>query len=106
MKSEDSRGFRIVILLEEISAKMGKLLRLIEFTQKDAILRRKKEVLVSSTIRREVYELCNGERTVTEIARILGQKTPNISEQLAILESTGLITSKRRGRYKYYVKIL
>jgi DNA-binding transcriptional ArsR family regulator len=95
----------MVRILEEISSKLDRLLLLADFYLSESIQKKIQEAIGSSRLRREIFELCDGTRTVGEIAAILGRKMPSISEQLAILVSRGTVKVKRRGRFSYYEKI-
>lgn len=46
--------------------------------------------------------LANGERTVSEIATILGVKEPTVSQHLAMLREVGLVQMRAEGNYRYY----
>ena len=46
--------------------------------------------------------LANGERTVTELERLLAQRQAAVSQQLARLRLAGLVESRREGKAIYY----
>ncbi|MCU0496832.1 MAG: metalloregulator ArsR/SmtB family transcription factor [Anaerolineae bacterium] len=46
--------------------------------------------------------LANGERTVSEIATILGLKEPTVSQHLTMLREVGLVQMRAEGNYRYY----
>jgi ArsR family transcriptional regulator len=49
--------------------------------------------------------LCNlaaGEKSVTELERILALRQPTVSQQLARLRTEGLVTARRDGKTIYY----
>jgi ArsR family transcriptional regulator len=46
--------------------------------------------------------LANGERTVTELERLLAQRQAAVSQQLARLRLEGLVESRREGKAIYY----
>jgi DNA-binding transcriptional ArsR family regulator len=55
--------------------------------------------------RRKIIDLCDGENTVTDIARETGIQQPNVSRILTDLKTKGLIMeSNQRGRGIYYIK--
>lgn len=84
--------------LSEISANLRKIAY---FLLQDKI----GEYLDSSETRSEVLELCNGNRTVNEIAEKLGKAQPNVSRAISDLVTAGLVRIHREGaKSKYYVK--
>lgn len=46
--------------------------------------------------------LAEGEKSVTELERFLGQRQPAVSQQLARLRSDGLVAARREGKTIYY----
>jgi DNA-binding transcriptional ArsR family regulator len=92
--------------LEEISAKLDRLIFLYEFSQKRKLKKFKEDVIGRSNIRKEIYNLCDGTKTVNELSKLIRKSLPHTSKELAVLEEAGIITSKDvGGRKKYYVKV-
>ena len=48
-------------------------------------------------------QLVDGEKSVGELAELLGQAQPATSQQLALLRREGLVTPRREGQTVYYV---
>jgi ArsR family transcriptional regulator len=46
--------------------------------------------------------LATGERSVTELERLLGQRQAAVSQQLARLRLEGLVETRREGKAIYY----
>ena len=46
--------------------------------------------------------LAQGEKTVTELERLLGIRQPNLSQQLARLRTDGLVKTRRDAKSIYY----
>ncbi len=46
--------------------------------------------------------LAAGERSVGELSRDVGCQVPNMSQHLAVLRSSGLVTARRDGTTVYY----
>lgn len=90
--------------LEEISAKLDRVIALLE-----AGLRRQMTTEVAKELKseskREIFDLCDGKRSVKEIARILSKSIQNVSIQLGELEKAGLVGARRVGRERLYFKI-
>ena len=92
--------------LEEISSKIDKLISMYEFTQRHEIERFKDKVLGRSKVRREIYSLCDGNKTVQEIAQRVGKSMPHVSKELTVLEEAKLVKPREVGRKKYYVRLV
>jgi DNA-binding transcriptional ArsR family regulator len=46
--------------------------------------------------------LCDGEKSVTELERMLALRQPTVSQQLARLRADGLVNARREGKAIYY----
>ena len=46
--------------------------------------------------------LCEGEKSVTELENLLGERQPKVSQQLARLRLDGLVAARRDGKATYY----
>lgn len=92
--------------LEVLLSKVDKLASLYEVAQKGEFERYKEEVLGRSAIRREIYGLCDGSKTVQEIAQQVGKSMPHVSVELARLEEAKLIKSTEAGRKRYYIRAI
>jgi DNA-binding transcriptional ArsR family regulator len=46
--------------------------------------------------------LCDGEKSVTELERMLELRQPTVSQQLARLRTDGLVATRRDGKTIYY----
>ena len=49
-----------------------------------------------------LYILADGERSVTELERMLELRQPTVSQQLARLRAEGLVATRRQGKTIYY----
>lgn len=49
-----------------------------------------------------LYEIVNGNKSVSELAASLGLRQANISQHLMVLRERGLVVSKREGTSIYY----
>lgn len=98
--------WRINKNLEEISSKIDRLISVYEFSRKHDLERNKDRVLGKSKIRREIYSLCDGTKTVQEIARRVDKSMPQVSKELTVLEEAKLVKPNTVGRRKYYVRMV
>lgn len=92
--------------LEEISVKIDRLISFFEFSQKQQLMDFKEKALGRSEVRREIYGLCDGTKTVQDIAKRVGKSVPHISQELSILEEAGLIVAREAGRKRYYMRVV
>jgi len=98
--------WNIVKALEEISTKLDRVISLLEFSLRRESQTQIAKVLGRSELRREIYSLCDGKKTVKQIAQILEKSMPNISMQITGLEKAGIVKSRRVGKEKYYLKVI
>lgn len=107
MKREsENLQWRILKVLEEISGKLDKLISLNEFALAGQATSMKEKILGGSELRREVYELCNGKRPVSDIAKTLAKSVSSISQILSKLEEAGLVKIRRVGKERHYEKVI
>lgn len=58
---------------------------------------------ISSPVRLELLELlAQGERSVEQLARLVGATVANTSQHLQKLKAAGLIAGRKEGLYVYY----
>ena len=70
-----------------------------------AVAREASEVLKAFAHEGRLMILCHlaaGERSVTELERLLAQRQAAVSQQLARLRLEGLVTTRREGKTVYY----
>src|SRR2546421_11418127 len=57
---------------------------------------------LSDPTRRRVAEaLCNGEKTLTDLARPFKMTMPAVMKHVAVLEKSGILRTEKRGRTRY-----
>ena len=107
MKREaENLQWRILKVLEEISGKLDTLINLNELALAGQTASVKKQILARSELRREVYELSNGKRTVSDIAKTLAKSVASVSQILSKLEEARLVKVRRSGKKRYYEKVV
>ncbi len=84
---------------------LSQVLALYKLTHADQIKAAKKKVLAGGP-RRKVYDLCDGKKGVTEIAKILKVRQPTVTHHLITLSELGFITSETRKGKKYFFKLI
>ncbi len=74
--------------------------------QKASIEQTKADMLGKSKLRRDVYKLCDGRHNVSEIAESLNKSISLVSQSIAALQEAGLLAEERRGKTRYYEKVV
>ena len=98
--------WQILQTLQDISGKLDKLINLSQLGQEKELTIMKDQILGRSQIRRKIYNFCDGELTINEIAKKIGQKLPNVSTEITLLKDSGLITIKKGGKNKFPQKVI
>jgi DNA-binding MarR family transcriptional regulator len=80
--------------LREISTKLDMILALMRVAFRDAIENAKEKSFARSAIKKSVYELCDGKKTVDDMAKELKQSPAYIRVYLGTLEEEGLVVRK------------
>ncbi len=107
--SQDEKLDRIIQLLRSIDEKLGALDELKTITrvgQKDSIDTAKMKLMDKSILRKQIFSLCDGKHTVSQIASELGKSLPSISQNLFKLQDAGLIRETREGKSKFYKRVV
>ncbi len=91
-----------IIALKSI---LNQTLSLYKLVYADQIKVAKKKVLAKRS-RRKVYDLCDGKKGVTEIAKILQFRQPTVTHHLTTLSESGFIISETRKGKKYFSKLI
>jgi DNA-binding transcriptional ArsR family regulator len=69
-------------------------------------IQREKDRLLKNETKRRIYELCDGNHTVGDIATQLETTQPNVSYHLSSLLESGLLLFDEVGGKRYYFKSL
>lgn len=100
---------KILQVLNKIDSKLDKLddlISIMKMGQRNTIEQTKVELLTKSPFRHEVYKLCDGQHSVSDIAEAVDKSISQVSQAISPLMSSGLIAEQRRGKTKYYVKVI
>lgn len=101
-------GEREIRLLEMINEKLDRLqllIPLLRILAKANIDKALNDVLTTST-RRRIFELCDGENSVQRIARRSRTTTRYVNLLINELEAAGLVIITRRGNRRYPQRII
>jgi DNA-binding transcriptional ArsR family regulator len=95
----------ILEILRGISSKLDDILSVLRLGQHASLEQAKSGVLGDSPLRRMVYNLCDGEHTVSEIAQATNKSISQVSQVLSQLQFAGLVAEKRVGKNRYYQNV-
>lgn len=92
-------------MLQDIKNSLDEIKSLIKLMHQDKLQELKKKLLKEGTIKLQIYELCDGTRTLKDIAEKV-QKSPDyVSSYLTILKREGLIKTVERDGKQFYEQI-
>ena len=106
---EEEKLIKILQVLNKIDNKLARLddiFNMLKMGQKSSIDQTKATLLGRSPLRKTIYNLCDGRHTVTDIAESLGKSMSLVSQSITQLQSAGLIIEKRKGKRKFYNKVI
>ena len=92
-------------LLRQIDTRLGDLLAVYKLLHSVEIEDAKARVLGDGT-RKKIYDLCDGQTGVTEIAKALKVAQPTVSNHISVLLDSGLVNANSMNGHKFYIKRL
>lgn len=93
------------IELKAIRLQLEKVINILKVSFAKQMAETKKSVLTSET-RKQVYDLSDGQHTVSQIADELGVTQPTISHHLHAMEEVGLVSFEEKEGKKFYYRTL
>lgn len=100
----DGDQTEILLILHNIEDRLKEIADVLKVTNREAIEAAQRQVLSGSALRKRIYDLCDGNRSVSEIAKTMGKAIQQVSNNITILQNAGLVKEVRRGKEKCYVK--
>ena len=94
----------VLLALHKIEYRLQEIAEILRISHKDGIEATQKKVLMGSPIRKKIYDLCDGSKSVSQIAKAVGKSIQQTSNNIALLQSAGLIRDFRKGKEKCYSK--
>lgn len=92
----------ILLALHKIEDRLQEIAEILRVGYRETIEATQRRVMAGSRLRQKIYGLCDGTRSVGQIAKALGRSVQQISNNIALLQSAGLIREVRRGKEKCY----
>jgi len=94
----------ILLALHRIEDRLQEITEILKVGHRETIEAAQRQVLSGSALRKKIYGLCDGNRSVGQIAQILGKSIQQVSNNITLLQNAGLIKEVRRGKEKCYAK--
>jgi DNA-binding transcriptional ArsR family regulator len=94
----------ILIALHNIEDRLLEILEIQRMKSRDTIRAEQRKIL-SSPLRKKIRDLCNGKRSVSDIAKELDKSIQQVSNNITLLQNAGLIREIRKGKEKLYLKV-
>lgn len=92
-------------VLYRIELKLDEIATLLKISQAGSIETTKEKIL-ASPLRKAVYSLCDGKKTVSDISKGLGKSMSMISQTMTKLQEAGLVTEERKGKQRIYRRVV
>lgn len=90
---------KIIKLLEENKSILEEIRAILALANQDRLEEMKKQLLPKDSVKKKIYDLCDGTKTTTEIAQAIGKDNPYVNSYLSILRREGFIRSvEKEGR--------
>jgi len=85
-----------VNLLQAIKNSLDEVKSILTLVNAEKLEETKKKLLPEGSIKRRIYELCDGTRTTKELADAIKKEVPYVNSYLSILRREGLIRTMNK----------
>jgi len=96
---------QILLALHRIEDRLQEIAETLKVGHRESIRALQTRVIVGSTLRKRIYDLCDGNRSVGRIARMVDRSIQQVSNNITLLQNAGLIREVRIGKEKCYTKM-
>lgn len=94
-----SKDDKVIKLLEENRSILEEIRAILALSNHEKLEEVKKELLPKDSVKKKIYDLCDGTKTTTEIAQAIGKDNSYVNSYLSILRREGFIKSvEKEGR--------
>lgn len=83
-------------ILNDILRTLDEIRSVLILANKDSLKRGKEDLLRKGSIKEKIYNLCDGTRTASDIAKTIGKDNTYVGSYLSILRREGLVRSMER----------
>ena len=91
--------------LEKISTDLEELKSIIILLNQEALQIKKQELLREGSVKKQIYELCDGSNTTSQMASKLSKSNEYIGSYLSRLRREGLIRKTEKNGEAYHEQI-
>jgi hypothetical protein len=99
--NHEEREIKMIQFLHKIEARLDKLDEIVtlpHIKQTDSTKPIKTTILEDSPLRKNVYELCDGKHTVSDITKSLGKYTATVRQVISKLIYAKMVTEERKRK--------
>lgn len=94
-----SKDDKVIKLLEENRAILEEIRAILTLSNHEKLEDMKKELLPKDSVKKKIYDLCDGTKTTTEMAQAIGKDNSYVNSYLSILRKEGSIKPvEKEGR--------
>ena len=83
-------------ILSDILQVLDEIRSVMILANKDSLKKGKEELLPNNSVKKNIYDLCDGTRTASDVAKEIGKSNTYVGSYLSILRRVGLIRSLER----------
>ena len=94
----------ILLALHNIEDRLQEICEILRMESRETIKAEQRRIL-SSPLRKKIRDLCDGENSVSDIAKKLDKSIQQVSNNITLLQNAGLIREVRKGKEKRYLKV-
>lgn len=91
--------------LDKISTDLEELKSIIILLNQDALEEKRKELLQEGSVKKQIYDLCDGTKSISDIASIIGKDNSYVRSYLSRLRREGLIRKIEKDGEIYHEQI-
>jgi Mn-dependent DtxR family transcriptional regulator len=89
-------------LLRKMQHTLDDIKAILILTYQDRLEETKNRLLKQGSVKEKIYELCDGTRTVSDIAAVIQKSTDYINSYLSILRREGLIRTVEKDGIQFH----
>jgi len=92
-------------VLGRIEKHLQDIRAILTLVHQDQLSTSKKRLLKEGSIKRQIYDLCDGTRTTKEISDSIGKELPYVNSYISMLRREGLVRTVDKGERQIHEQI-
>jgi len=96
---------QILLTLHRIEDRLQEIAEILKVGHRESIQALQRRAIAGSSLRKRIYDLCDGNRSVSRIASIVDRSIQQVSNNITLLQNAGLVREVRMGKEKCYTKV-